>query len=93
MALVYPPGYTIAVTNPLDDLPRARALPDPAERARVLGAILGGLQEADVEVSALRRDAVLELRARPMSLGEIAAELKMSRGRVQRILGRADHDR
>lgn len=77
--------------NPLADLARVRAITDPAERARELGRVLKGMVDANSEVSALRRAAVLELRdSRGLSLAELAAELGLHRGRVQNIIGKPE---
>jgi DNA-directed RNA polymerase specialized sigma24 family protein len=77
--------------NPLADLEQVKAIPDPAERARQLGRVLKGIGDANAEVSALRRSAVLELRdSRDLSLADLAAELGLHRGRVQNIVGKPE---
>ncbi len=73
------------------DIDHILAITDPAERARQLGRVLKGMTEANAEVSAYRRAAVMELRDDGLSLAEIAAELGLHRGRVQNIVnGKAE---
>jgi len=67
------------------DLARARALTDPAERAKALTDVLRQLDDLAAEVRADRRAAVLELRAAGQSHQDVANLLKVSRGRAQQI--------
>ncbi len=69
----------------MEDLPRIRAIEDPAEQAREIGRVLNELPKVQTELKELRQAAVKKLRARGMSHQEIADELGVSRARAANI--------
>ena len=71
--------------NPLEDLPRIRAIEDPAEQAREAGRVLNDLPKWQTELREIRQAAVLKMRAKGMSHQEIADELGISRNRAANI--------
>lgn len=71
--------------NPLADLDQVAEIADPVKRAREIGRRLGALQDYAELLRKLRQEAVLELRARNLSFGEIGRELGLHRNRVQQI--------
>lgn len=71
--------------NPLDDLPRIRAIEDPAERAREIGVVLNRMPDVMAELRQLRQDAVKELRAQGLSHQAIADRIGVSRNRAANI--------
>lgn len=60
------------------------AIPDPADRARAVGAALDAVPDLQAELRATRQAAVIELRA-TRSLAEVAALLGISVPRVSQI--------
>lgn len=60
-------------------------LPDPAERAREVGRRMAQIPVVHARLASIRRQAVLEMRDRGMSLAEIGRELGLHRNRVQQI--------
>ncbi len=77
--------YAHEVENPLQDIPRIRAIEDPVEQAREIGRVLNELPKWQTELKELRQAAVQKLRARGMSHQEIADELGISRNRAANI--------
>lgn len=61
-------------------------VPDPIERAKRSGDLLGHHQAALTELSRIRREAVEELRASGMTQVEMAAALGMTRGRISQLV-------
>ncbi len=68
----------------MPDLDSLRAIADPAIRARCAAAAIAPLTTTVSELSAVVRDAVREMRE-TRSLAQVAAELGVSRGRVQQL--------
>jgi hypothetical protein len=80
--------------DPLADIERIRALPDPAERAREIGRVLNALPAITTELRVMRQSALQELRAGGWSLAQIGEALGLHRNRVQQIMeGRSGGDR
>jgi DNA-directed RNA polymerase specialized sigma24 family protein len=77
--------YDHDVENPLDGIDQIDQIKDPAERAREVGRRLGAIPTFQARLAAIRRQAVLEMRAKGMSFAEIGAELGLDRQRVQQI--------
>ena len=70
----------------MDGYEEALAIADPIARAIALGRILNALPGVSAEISDERQKALLELKARGMSLAEIAKEVGLARGRVQNLI-------
>ncbi|NEE03845.1 hypothetical protein [Phytoactinopolyspora halotolerans] len=71
--------------NPESDLERLKALEDPLERAIEIAKMLNDVVGLEEELLRLRREAVLQLRERGNSYGEIGQALGLHRNRVQQI--------
>lgn len=71
--------------NPLADIDRIKTIGDPAERAVAIGKVLVALPEVTTELRQMRQAAVLEMRAKGMSFGQIGETLGIHRNRVQQI--------
>ncbi|GAA0372290.1 UTRA domain-containing protein [Actinoallomurus spadix] len=61
------------------------ALPDPIERARVLGAVMAEQQALVEEAARMRRQAIAEARENGHRLEEIAGTLGVSPGRISQM--------
>lgn len=70
-------------------LSAVRRSKNPLTRAQSAGDVLNMLQEYAEELREVRTDAVAELNEQGMGYATIAAELGVSKGRVQQFLGRA----
>lgn len=66
----------------IDDIER---ITDPAERARSAGHRLAAIPAWQERLRKIRQAAVLEMRRREMSYGDIARELGLHRNRIQQI--------
>lgn len=71
--------------NPLDDIEQVERIADPAERAREVGRRLAEIPTWQERLKAVRRAAVLELRADRYSFAQIGEMLSLHRNRVQQI--------
>lgn len=72
------------------DLAALRAVTDPRTRAAEATGILTALTALVREVSAVRDEALLALRAAGASYGEIAVVTGLTRGRVAQVVRRRD---
>ncbi|MDA0564381.1 UTRA domain-containing protein [Streptomonospora sp. S1-112] len=61
------------------------AIPDPVERARAASAAMGSLQGQSVELSRIRRGAIVEAQDSGMRQDEIARRLGVTPGRVSQM--------
>ena len=66
----------------IDDIER---ITDPAERARQAGQRLAAVPVWQERLRKIRQAAVLEMRQRDMSFGDIGKELGLHRNRIQQI--------
>lgn len=77
-----------------DVIERIKAIEDPAERAREVGAVLNALRGSSAQLRILRQEAVVELRRQGWTYARIGEELGLHRNRVQQIAegrtGRSD---
>lgn len=72
------------------DIDQVEQIADPVERAREVGRRMAEIPVAHARLARIRREAVMELRARGMSYADIGRELQLHRNRVQKIAeGRA----
>ncbi|MFE5332536.1 hypothetical protein ACFRCG_39780 [Embleya sp. NPDC056575] len=77
------------MTTPADAvaaaLARVEQVADPTARAIAAGELLTALADGQAQARALRQAAVLDLRARGYSHGDVAAAIGTSRSRAQQI--------
>jgi DNA-directed RNA polymerase sigma subunit (sigma70/sigma32) len=71
--------------NPMADIDEVEGMSDPVERAREVGRRMALIPVVHARLAAIRRQAVLEMRDRGMSLADIGRELGLHRNRVQQI--------
>lgn len=71
--------------TPFGPLARTFKDPDPAKRAKHLGAALDAVPQLQAWLRGERQQAVQEMRAAGMSHGDVAKELGISRARAQQI--------
>ena len=64
---------------------RVRSEPNPIRRARLAGEVMVELQQAELEVSRLRRQAIEDAAATGLSYSEVARQVGLTRGRVSQI--------
>jgi DNA-directed RNA polymerase specialized sigma24 family protein len=73
------------VENREPEIERIKAVDDPLERAVEIGKLVTSLAQLQEELLRLRREAVLQLRERGYSYGEIGRALGLHRNRIQQI--------
>jgi DNA-directed RNA polymerase specialized sigma24 family protein len=71
--------------NPMAGIDEVEHIADPLERAREVGRRMEQIPAVHARLKDIRRRAVLELRARGLSYGDIGRELGLHRNRVQQI--------
>jgi DNA-directed RNA polymerase specialized sigma24 family protein len=71
--------------NPMADLDDVEKIADPVERAREVGRRMAAIPELHARLKGIRRQAVVEMKARGMSFADIGRELGLHRNRVQQI--------
>jgi hypothetical protein len=71
-----------------EELRSLAEISDPVTRARRLGDALTEVAELSRFLSTERRGALAEMRAKPMTFGEIALRLRMTPARVGQILAK-----
>ena len=69
----------------MDRLEQVRATEDPLSRVKLATEALAAYQDAVAELGNIRKAAVEELRARGLSLTEIAEQAGLSRGRLSQL--------
>ncbi len=67
------------------DIDAVENIADPAERAREVGRRMAEIPAVHARLKAIRRQAVVEMRAGGMSYAEIGDQLGLHRNRVQQI--------
>lgn len=67
------------------DIDEVEQIVDPVERAREVGRRMELIPAVHARLASIRRQAVLEMRDRGMSLADIGRELGLHRNRVQQI--------
>jgi DNA-directed RNA polymerase specialized sigma24 family protein len=71
--------------NPMADIDLVEQIADPVERAREVGRRMEQIPVVHARLARIRREAVLQLRAKGMSYADIGRELQLHRNRVQKI--------
>ena len=68
-----------------DEVDELRDLPDPVERAKRVGELIGRYQARLAELARMRREAIDDLRAGGLSQAQVAKHLGLTRGRVAQL--------
>lgn len=84
-------GSMYSGAMPIPDPDHIRTITDPVERALAVGRAFDDLTEVETDLRQIRQGAVLELRQRKWTWGQIATALRMARSRPKQIAeGRTD---
>lgn len=77
--------YDPDVENPLTGIDAIEQITDPAERAKEIGKRLEDIPTFQARLRQMRQAAILEMRAKGLSYGAIAAVVGLHRNRIQQI--------